>query len=102
MEVPLMTIISSMGGQIYQFTFCQDNIRFGKHPDNEIWTSGHSRRVNRNHAVMRWDGQKWLIRDLKTVYGTYVNGHRIERDTESDVKSGDRIAIGDIELEVRY
>lgn len=102
MEAPRITILLSLGGNLVQLEFCKDNIHLGKHPSNEIFTGGHSVRVSRNHAVMSWDGERWVIRDLNSMYGTYVNGHRVESDTALDVKSGDRICIGDIELEVRY
>jgi pSer/pThr/pTyr-binding forkhead associated (FHA) protein len=102
MEAPVMTILLRIGGNLDRLTFCKESIRFGKHPDNEVCTSGHSVRVSRSHAVLSWDGERWLIRDHNSLYGTYVNGHRVESEAALEVKSGDRICIGDIELEARY
>ena len=102
MEAPSITILLSVGGNIVQLAFCKENIHLGKHPSNDICSGGYSVRVSRNHAVMSWDGERWVIRDLNSMYGTYVNGHRVESDKTLGVKSGDRICIGDVELEVRY
>jgi pSer/pThr/pTyr-binding forkhead associated (FHA) protein len=102
MEAPVMTFLSGMKGAKSQLSFCTESIRFGKHPDNDICTGGLSTRVSRHHAILTWDGEKWLLKDLNSLYGTYVNAERVEGDAAMLVKSGDKIRIGDIELEVRY
>ena len=104
MEPPVLTILWGVRGDVNQrtFQFRKDNIHFGKHPGNDICTSGYSMRVSRNHAAMNWDGEKWVISDLNSLYGTYVNGQRVDGNTALGVKSGDIIRIGDIELEVSY
>jgi pSer/pThr/pTyr-binding forkhead associated (FHA) protein len=101
-EAPLMAILLNLCGNIDQLTFRKPDIHLGKHPDNDICTSGHSVRVSRNHAVLSWDGKRGMIRDLNSLHGTYANGHRVGSDAASDVKSGDRVRVADIELEVHY
>src|SRR2546423_5173140 len=34
--------------------------------------------VSRRHAEVSWTGQGWLLRDLGSRNGTYVDGHRVE------------------------
>ncbi|MGD0679165.1 MAG: FHA domain-containing protein [Polyangiaceae bacterium] len=33
--------------------------------------------VSYHHALIRWDGEKWLVRDFGSSNGTYLNGRRI-------------------------
>ena len=102
MRAPVLTILLSIDGSTDRRTFHVDTIRFGKHPDNEICTGGHSTRVSRSHAVMSWDGEKWHMRDLNSRYGTYVNSQRVAGEGTLEVRSGDRVRIGDVELDVHY
>jgi ABC transport system ATP-binding/permease protein len=97
-----MTIRLNIADEIAEYEFQQENIRIGKHTGNDICTGGYSTRVSRYHAVLSWDGAKWVIRDEKSMSGTYVNGRRVENGAALDLRSGDRIRIGDIELEVCY
>ena len=54
------------------------------------------RYLSRRHAeIVAVDGS-WLLKDLGSVNGTYLNGARVERDTP--LKGGDRIRLGDTEI----
>jgi len=50
------------------------------------------RTVSRNHAELSPQNGAWIIRDLKSANGTYVNGVRV-RD-EVRLKHGDQIKVG--------
>jgi pSer/pThr/pTyr-binding forkhead associated (FHA) protein len=45
------------------------------------------------HAELRWDGDAWIIRDLVSMNGTFVDGarlsagHRCASDTTSTLRS---------------
>lgn len=47
--------------------------------------------VSRRHASVRWSGEHYVIKDLGSSNGTFVNGQRI---TEHTLAPGDKIAIG--------
>jgi hypothetical protein len=49
--------------------------------------------VSRRHAELRWDGRRWLLRDVGSRNGTRVNGVRVLEETE--VGPGDRVSFGD-------
>lgn len=54
------------------------------------------RYLSRRHAeIVAADGG-WMVKDLGSANGTYLNGTRLERD--SLLKSGDRIRLGDTEI----
>ena len=48
--------------------------------------------VSRRHAELRYAGQDWVLEDLKSANGTYLNGKRLERPTR--LKDGDQIRMG--------
>lgn len=47
--------------------------------------------ASRRHAEIVSDGSSWLLRDLGSTNGTFLNGERIE---EREISPGDRIEIG--------
>jgi serine phosphatase RsbU (regulator of sigma subunit) len=54
------------------------------------------RYLSRRHAeIVPADGG-WVLKDLGSVNGTYLNGARVEQDTR--LKAGDRIRLGDTEI----
>jgi DNA-binding winged helix-turn-helix (wHTH) protein len=50
--------------------------------------------VSRNHAELTFDGGRWMLRDLGSANGTFVEDKLIETTTE--VHPGDRIRFGHI------
>jgi pSer/pThr/pTyr-binding forkhead associated (FHA) protein len=51
--------------------------------------------VSRKHAEIRREADGFLIQDLGSLNGTYVNGERVERAL---LTSGDEIQIGKFKL----
>jgi sigma-B regulation protein RsbU (phosphoserine phosphatase) len=54
------------------------------------------RYLSRKHAEIIADGNSWILKDLGSANGTYLNGSRVERDEQ--LKTGDRIRLGDTEI----
>ena len=70
-------------------------------PTAEQMTIGRSRAsgcivadpsVSRAHAVVRFAGGRWWLRDAGSTNGTYVNDWRITGETE--IRPGDEVAFG--------
>lgn len=52
--------------------------------------------VSRFHTRISWNGSEWILRDLGSRNGTYING-RLQTNGESHpVKAGDRFLFGDM------
>lgn len=51
--------------------------------------------VSRHHAAVEYDGRQFLLVDLNSTNGTYVNGRRIKKRV---ITAGTRINIGDCTL----
>jgi pSer/pThr/pTyr-binding forkhead associated (FHA) protein len=69
----------------------------GRHQDCDIPLSDNSK-VSRRHCCIVQCGDRYLIRDLGSMNGIRVNGHRL---VESELKSGDEISVADVAFTFR-
>jgi two-component system NtrC family sensor kinase len=51
----------------------------------------HDTEVSRQHAELRRDGDDFVISDLQSSNGTFVNGHRVK---QHELVSGDQVRLG--------
>lgn len=70
-----------------------DKLTIGRHPSNEVMLPIES--VSRFHASVICEGDDYILKDLRSSNGTFVNGKRIQR---AALKPGDKVAFGDIEF----
>ncbi|KYG02279.1 hypothetical protein BE20_51200 [Sorangium cellulosum] len=56
------------------------------------------RNVSRRHATLVKNGQGWIIRDLESYNGTFVNGGRVTG--EQHLRHGDLVQLGDYRIEI--
>jgi serine phosphatase RsbU (regulator of sigma subunit)/pSer/pThr/pTyr-binding forkhead associated (FHA) protein len=61
----------------------------GRHPENNLVL--RDTRISRNHARITSQNGQFLLEDLKSRHGVYVNGERVER---RNLRSSDRIDFG--------
>jgi len=82
-------------GKVYRFS---DEITMGRDPANALPLPDP--RASRRHAVLAPSALGlWMLRDLASSNGTFVNGKRIEGPTP--LKPGDKIRVGDTVLLVQ-
>src|SRR5438477_7766063 len=62
----------------------------GRHPNNSIQLL--DKIVSKEHCIIEQRGQEFVLRDLGSLNGTYVNGERVRG--EQALKHGDEIALG--------
>ncbi len=70
-----------------------DEVSAGRHPDSEIFLDDVT--VSRRHAVFRRTSQGYLVADVGSLNGTYVNRDRID---EVLLSGGDEVQIGKYRL----
>ena len=75
------------------FTLGQDLVTVGRHRESDIFLNDIT--VSRRHAEVRRDGSKYLVSDLGSLNGTYVNRSRVD---SSPLTSGDELQIGKFRL----
>ena len=69
----------------------KDLIKLGRRDDNDIVLNDMF--VSRAHAEVARRGVQFVIKDLKSRYGTFVNGDRV---TEKPLQYGDEIQVGNV------
>lgn len=57
--------------------------------------------VSRRHAEILRDDDLWVLRDLGSRHGTYVNGNRLDPDTPHRLSHRDQVCIGPWVFRVR-
>ena len=76
-----------------RFLLDADDVSTGRHPDSDIFLDDVT--VSRTHATFRREQGEFLVRDVGSLNGTYVNRERIE---EATLKTGDEVQIGKFRL----
>jgi FHA domain/zinc-ribbon domain len=67
--------------------------RAGRHPDSDIFLDDIT--VSRRHAEITRHGDRYTLRDVGSLNGTYVNRDRVE---EVALSNGDELQIGKFKL----
>jgi predicted component of type VI protein secretion system len=65
----------------------------GRHPDCDAVIL-NSRKISRKHCAVALVNNRFLVRDLGSMNGVWVNGVRVE--SQSAVDFGDELMIGDV------
>lgn len=73
----------------------EKTLQIGRGRDNDIVLPDASRGVSRMHAELRYENGHYVIVDLQSQNGTWLNGHRVER---AEVQTGAEIALGEYRL----
>lgn len=76
-----------------RFLLDADDVSTGRHPDSDIFLDDVT--VSRKHAIFRRVGDDFLVRDVGSLNGTYVNRVRID---EATLMTRDEVQIGKFRL----
>src|SRR5579872_1740889 len=87
-------IISEKGGAERRETFDRTEINVGRVQGNDLMLPKGN--VSKRHARLLYRDGRFIVTDLKSTNGTYVNGRKIAQATI--VREGDKIYIGDFVL----
>src|SRR4051794_22622983 len=87
-------IISEKGGAERRETFDKNEINVGRVQGNDLMLPKGN--VSKHHARLLFRDGRFIVTDLKSTNGTYVNGRKIAQATI--VREGDKIYIGDFVL----
>src|SRR6476469_1547814 len=90
MRVVIDHIAGSRAGQRQEFP-AQSRVRFGRHPDCEVSFDPHRDiDASSRHAELRTVAGGWVLVDLGSSNGTYVEGRRV---TETPVSLGAPVSV---------
>ncbi|RMH44691.1 MAG: FHA domain-containing protein [Deltaproteobacteria bacterium] len=76
-----------------EYVVSSDVIRVGKSADNDLTLTDET--VSRNHFEIVRDGKGYLLRDLRSTNGTFLDGAEIK---EAYIRAGSVISAGAVEL----
>ena len=86
-------IISEKGGAERRETFDKNEINVGRVQGNDLMLPKGN--VSKHHARLLFRDGRFIVTDLKSTNGTYVNGTRVE---ETTLHSADEVQIGKFKL----
>src|SRR5579864_7468962 len=87
-------IISEKGGAERREAFDKNEINVGRVQGNDLMLPKGN--VSKHHARLLSRDGRFIVTDLKSTNGTYVNGRKISQATI--VREGDKIYVGDFVL----
>src|ERR1700704_295782 len=87
-------VISERGGAERRETYDKSEINVGRVQGNDLMLPKGN--VSKHHARLLFRDGRFIVTDLKSTNGTYVNGRKISQATI--VREGDKIYIGDFVL----
>ena len=88
-------VLVSLGGRTNTYPLGNET-KIGRLETNDIVINEQT--VTKNHAIIRIDNSKIEIEDLGSTNGTFVNGERIRK---MELRHGDKIKLGQVELTLK-
>ena len=76
-----------------RFLLDDAQVSAGRHPDSDIFLDDVT--VSRKHAVFQADGESFVVRDVGSLNGTYVNRELVDHIS---LRTGDEVQIGKFRL----
>src|SRR5512141_486791 len=89
-------IIQEKRGEQRRMVFNKPEVTIGRVQGNDIVLPKGN--ISKRHARVVLKDGRFIIVDLKSTNGTYINGRRI--DAPYVLKEGDKIYVGDFTLEI--
>ncbi len=87
------SLVLANGPQSGQAFSLGQSLRIGKAPDNDVVLDHPT--VSRNHLVVRRQGDHFLVQDLGSTNGTFIDGAQIK---EGFLRAGALLEVGDVQL----
>ena len=89
-----IVLVEEQTGNTSEKSFQEDVIRIGRDTsDCQIaFDNNQFPMVSRRHAELRWTGGRWILYDLNSSYGTFVDGNKIT--APQPVEVGSRLQFG--------
>ena len=73
-------------------------VLIGRQSDCDVSLT-HSRKISRKHCCIAQVNNKFIVRDLGSTNGIFLNGNRIQK--EATISIGDDLVIGDVRFRVQ-
>ncbi len=87
----LVLLDTERAGTVYPLS--GEELRIGKAPDNDVVIDHPT--VSRNHLIIRRQGDRFLVQDLGSTNGTFLDGAQVR---EAYLRPGVLLEVGDVRL----
>ncbi len=87
--------ITTPDGQVRNVPCEAPSFTIGRGADADIRISDRS--ASRVHCELAWESGHWIVRDRKSLNGTWINGRRV---AHRRLQAGDRLLVGDTAIEI--
>ena len=95
-KIPCLVVLEGSGvGEIYKIEKSPVIIGRDTKCDVRIWEEG----ISRQHAKIEKQHASYMISDLGSTNGTFVNGEQVP---QTSIQEGDKIRIGDVLLRFSF
>jgi pSer/pThr/pTyr-binding forkhead associated (FHA) protein len=78
-----------------RYAIAEEQLTIGRHPDSDIFLDDIT--VSRRHVELKIGSTGYVLSDVGSLNGTYLNGERLEA-TEAILTNGDDLQIGKFKL----
>ncbi len=89
-NTPLAYLINNGTGESFKLS---DNTNIGRGEGNDIVLNDPA--VSTEHAKVKFENEKFVLYDLASTNGTYVNGNKI---TKQELKDGDTVTFARVQM----
>jgi pSer/pThr/pTyr-binding forkhead associated (FHA) protein len=106
---PLVQLVLHDGQQVKLIADTQliigrknDNSKNSHTPDVDLAPyNGYDAGISRRHAIITWHDGDYVLQDLKSLNGTFVNNTRLQPGKAITIKDGDCIQFGTLRAQFR-
>ena len=91
-------VVDRLSGAVFNLDPEEPVVRLGRAEDNDVVLA--NQRVSRYHAQLRQERGRWVIHDLDSTNGTFVDGERV-LGTSGPLEPGAVLRLGDHDLLLR-
>jgi hypothetical protein len=95
--VPTLVIVGEDGSE-RTVELTQRDFRIGRAPENDLVLPDPTKGVSRMHAELRFENGQYVIIDLNSQNGTWVDGNRVQR---AEIAPNAEIEVGPYRLKIR-
>lgn len=95
--IPHLIIASPYTEQPLDIKLESDEVTLGRAGSSDILLDLDNL-TSRHHALLRHEGNSYIIYDRRSANGVFVNGQKIDTQTGCELTDGDHISIGNYEI----
>ncbi len=96
-ESARLLLYGDNGAPVQEFVLDRAEMSLGRGSQCDILLTG-DRLTSRHHAVIRYEGNQYVLYDLGSVNGTFLNGHALEQRIPYALQDGDQVRVGKHDL----